>query len=175
MEMFKEIQGFNGVYQVSNYGNIRSFSKYCKNGKILKLEKTSRGYLRISLKRKHYSVYRLVAFHFLPTPSEGLVVNHKDGCKENNSVSNLEWVTQKENVLHSFKNGTSKVFKGTHNACSKKIIKKDMNDKTIEIIKGLREYCKVNNLDRSCIQRVLNGKYKSAYGYKWEIENQQMN
>lgn len=169
MEIFKEIEGFNGVYKISNYGNVMSFSKYSKNGKLLKMEKTNNGYLRVHLKRKHYLIHRLVASYFLEFPKEGMVVNHKDSNKQNNNVSNLEWCTQKENIKHSFDAGRCIRYKGIENTLSKNIVKQNLDNITIEVITGLREYCKSNNLDRRCIQRAINGEYKTAYGYKWAL------
>jgi hypothetical protein len=170
MEIYRDINNFNGIYKVSNYGNVMSFSKYSKNGKILKKEKTNRGYLRVNLSRKKYSIHRLVALYFLGVPKEGMVVNHKDGNKENNCISNLEWVTQKENIKHSFKNGMSKIEKGALNKLSFNILKIDKNtDIVLESIVGIRDYCSLNKFDRRCIQRAINGEYKTAYGYKWAL------
>jgi hypothetical protein len=169
MEIYKDIEGFNGIYKISNYGNVISYSKYNKNGKILLSQKTKQGYLRVHLKRKHYSIHRLVAYCFLENPEGNKVVNHKDGNKQNNHVDNLEWVTQSENILHSFKNGMSKMNKGNDNVFSKNIIKQNIKTLETELIIGLREYCLKNKLDRRCIQRAINGEYKTAYGFKWSL------
>jgi hypothetical protein len=167
MEIFKDIQGFDGVYKISNCGNVMTYSKYSKGGRLLSPEKTRKGYLRVHLKRKHYSIHRLVGIHLIGLPEENMIINHKDGNKENNNILNLEWVTQKENIIHSFENGMSKVAKGSDSKLSKTIFKQNLDGETLEVIKGLKEYCKENNLDRRCVQRAINGEYKTAYGFKW--------
>jgi hypothetical protein len=107
MEIWKDIQNYEGLYQVSNLGSIRS----SKNGKTRK-EKLlkpfySNNYPRVHLykngKRKKKLVHRLVAVAFLGNPlSDELVVNHKNKDTKDATVSNLEWVTVSENNLHSF-------------------------------------------------------------------------
>lgn len=101
-EVWKDIKGYEGLYQVSNFGRVKSLFRYKK---ILKLCKSESGYLCVNLyknkKMKRITVHRLVAENFINKPT--LEVNHKDGNKENNFISNLEWVTTKENIIHRFK------------------------------------------------------------------------
>ena len=115
IEVWKEINGFYGLYAVSNMGRIKSFDRilslngYIKRlkGKILKQQIFRNGYCAVHLSKnnikKMYSVHRLVAQEFIPTPqtSEKLEVNHKDGDKTNNNIDNLEWITHKKNMQHS--------------------------------------------------------------------------
>lgn len=101
IEIYKDIEGYEGKYQITTWGRVYSvdserFIKPCENEK---------GYLRIDLKdargkRKHHKVHRLVANAFIPNYDNKPQVNHKDGNKANNSVTNLEWVTDKENKTH---------------------------------------------------------------------------
>ena len=99
MEQWKPIEGFEGVYEVSSWGNIRNAKE-----EHLKVYKNFKGYLRVDLfkngKRFHKRVNRLVAEAFIPNPDNLPQVNHKDGNKENNSFTNLEWVTDEENKAH---------------------------------------------------------------------------
>lgn len=100
MEIWRDIDEYEN-YQISSWGRV-----YSKNThSIVAQEKTEKGYMRVYLcrdgVRKHYKVHRLVAGEFIPNPLGKPQVNHKDGNKENNSVSNLEWVTNKENCNHA--------------------------------------------------------------------------
>src|SRR5690242_12502708 len=105
MEVWKDIDGFEGIYVVSNYGNIRRKHKNINR----KLGTHSMGYAHVDLwkggKMTNYHVHRLVAFAFIPNPENKPFVNHKDGDKKNNHVENLEWCTPLENMVHARKNG----------------------------------------------------------------------
>lgn len=110
-EVWKDIPGYEGLYQVSNYGNVRSlnYNKQIGNVKELKQKLRSNGYLEVHLskdsKRKYFLVHRLVAEAFLENPYLLPQVNHIDGNKSNNYVSNLEYVTNSENQKHAYDTG----------------------------------------------------------------------
>lgn len=123
-EIFKDIKGFEGYYQVSNLGNVKSLSRKSGNtilrDKILKPRKHTNGYLIVSIgkdyKHKNYSIHRLVASVFINNKEGNPVVNHIDENKENNNVNNLEWCTNKHNANHNNMNmrkwnGRRKKFK----------------------------------------------------------------
>lgn len=102
MEEWKDIIGYGGYYQVSNYGNIKNIH----TNKILIGDTNSLGYKRVTLYtpiKKRFFVHRLVALHFCDGYRESLVVNHIDGNKTNNNSKNLEWVTRSKNDLHAYK------------------------------------------------------------------------
>lgn len=103
-EEWKDIDGYNGDYQISNHGRIMSF-KHKKEGKIRNLGNNTIGYPQVDLWKKnrptHFLVHRLVGFYFLgipdPTSRECFEIDHKDKDRENCRADNLEWVTHKEN------------------------------------------------------------------------------
>lgn len=108
-EIWKDIPGFEGYYQASNLGRIKSLgtiSKYKPKERILKQTKSKSGYMRLHIghagTRKTWFVHRIIAITFIHNPDNKPEVNHIDGDKTNNTVPNLEWCTAKENVRHSF-------------------------------------------------------------------------
>lgn len=112
MEKWLDIKDFEGIYQVSNMGRVRSLDRkvynYIKKGIVLKPSDNGRGYKTVGLsngktKMKHVYIHRLVAFAFIDKVEGKEFINHKDFDKTNNSVSNLEWVTRKENTMHFIK------------------------------------------------------------------------
>lgn len=137
-EIWKEITGYEGYFEVSNLGNFRSkdrIIKYKQNGtrkypgKSLKVELMQDGYSRIVLMKesvkKRYMCHRLVAETFIPNPENKPFVNHIDGNRSNNCVTNLEWCTQSENEIHAV-NVLGKTMKGKTKSKPVKCIENDM-------------------------------------------------
>lgn len=121
METWLPIKDYEKYYAVSNHGNVKSFDRevkrkgsksYLQKGRILKLNVGSSDYLLVSLykdgKAKKKLVHRLVGKHFLEGYKDGLTINHKDGMKNNNHYSNLEWLSQSENTFHAYSSGLHK-------------------------------------------------------------------
>lgn len=113
-EIFKDIKGYEGLYQVSNLGKVKSLPKIRGNGngyiqeeRILKSGINTKGYLKVVLlnnkKRSDKLVSRLVAIAFIPNPENKRTVNHKKGIIIDNRSSELEWATYSENHLHAYK------------------------------------------------------------------------
>lgn len=114
MEVWKDIKGYEGLYKISNTGKIKSYHTRGNHQKVGKEHyitpsKTTTGYYKVELMKEHkrrgYKLHRLIALAFIPNPLNKPYINHIDGNKLNNSLSNLEWCTQKENVNHAYNAG----------------------------------------------------------------------
>ena len=139
-EIWKEVKGYEGSYQVSNFGRVKSCSRIVnrKNNsilpvkeKILKSSLSTKKYPHVALSKKGIlktkKIHRLVAYAFIPNPENKPQVNHLDGIKTNNYVSNLEWCTNYENKKHSLKMGLQ-VFKKGSDIGTSKLKEKDIVD-----------------------------------------------
>lgn len=120
-EAWKEIEGHDGFYEISNYGRVKSWKAGNGSGKrrsepkLLKTVLNNSGYYSV-----HFDfIHRLVAIHFVPNPDNKPEVNHKDGKKANNFYLNLEWCTRSENNIHAFKNKLSTPTRGEISGMSK--------------------------------------------------------
>lgn len=167
-EIWKPVVGYEGLYEVSNKGRVRSLNRkvsnghgfYIKEGRVLAISKTTTGYWKVELKksgekRRSMKVHRLVAFAFIPNSENKPNINHIDGNPLNNNVENLEWCTQSENMLHANKVGLRKKRNG-FNFCKEKIISEYLSEgKTLTYlsrkyktnIKTISNYLKKNNIE----------------------------
>lgn len=170
-EIWKNIDGYDGNYQISNYGNVRSMDRivhgrndYFQNGKILKNANDGRyDFVRISYngKNKTHYIHRLVAEYFIPNNNNYPCVNHKDENKQNNYVDNLEWCTQKYNVNYGERN----------NKISQKLGTKVARIKNGEIDKvyNTQAEAKKDGFLQSQISKCCNGLLKTHRGYEWKF------
>lgn len=188
MEIWRPIIGYEGLYEVSNFGNVRSIdhsantnirfnSKRIIRGRVLKLNLKNNGYYNVDLCREgkisSKSVHRLVAEAFLPNPDCLRVVNHIDGCKTNNHVSNLEWVTYRENHWHAREHSLLENI-GQHNNIPVRCVETGANFKScIEAAQWLMDSHDphIKSYNRPVIARNIRsctkGRTPKAYGYHW--------
>lgn len=187
-EIWKDIKDYEGVYQVSNMGNVRSLDRQSHEtlnikahnltGRLMKACDNSKGYkfLRFCKNGRSYTkyVHRLVAETFIPNPDNKPQVNHKDMIKSNNNVDNLEWMTSSENIIHGLKNGhkRTRLIKkyGAKNHRSKAVGKFDLEHNLLEVYGGTLEAERETGICHvGIIQCCNNEKYrKTAGGFIWE-------
>ncbi|MEK5104348.1 NUMOD4 domain-containing protein [Cytobacillus sp. FSL M8-0252] len=181
MEIWKNVTGFEGLYQVSNIGRVKSLGRYRerKDGllikvkeKVLMVRTDSKGYEKVDLtkggKRKTVLVHRVVAQAFIPNSNNKPQVNHKDGNKKNNKVSNLEWNTISENIKHAHETGliNSSLLKGEENINAKlsemqiRYIRENYIPKDREF--GTRALSKQYGVSQNAISKIVN--YKTWRG-----------
>ena len=170
-EVWIDIVGFIGKYQISNYGRVKSIKRKYAGEKILKLQIDKDGYHRVSLKngKSYYlPVHRLVAQAFIPNPDNLPCVNHKDENKLNNFVwinddgtvdlekSNLEWCTVAYNNTYGSR----------YNLNEKPVLQFDLNGNLINKYKSVSDAARINNYKIQAIQGVCCG-YKSKKNSVW--------
>ena len=164
MEHWKAIAGYEGIYEVSDQGRVKSL--WNGKEKILKPQKNQGGYLRVGLykdgHKKRLLVHRIVAEAFIQNPQGLETVNHKDEVKTNNTVTNLEWMSLKDNLNY-----------GTHNKRIAEALSKQVqmfNKQTGELLAtfpSIMESERVTGINHGNISKCCNGKRKSACGYIW--------
>ena len=160
-EIWKDIKGYNGKYQISNYGNVKN----TKSSRLLK--QRNKKYLEVVLYKncqpKCYKIHRLVAEAFIPNPTNLPIINHKDENKLNNNVDNLEWCDAKYNSNYGKRNELV-----SKNQSKYKIIQKDLSNNIIKIWDNIWDLTHNTKYKKDNISCCCRGKLKTAYGYKWE-------
>lgn len=172
-EIWKDIKEYEGLYQVSNLGNVRSLNyNRQKITKQLRPYKNIRGYWVVSLfknnKQKTKMVHRLVAESFIENIENNIIVNHKDGNKNNNCADNLEWCTPQYNIKEAFRMGLNKPRKGTEHHLSRKVKQYDLDGNFIRKWDCFRDIERELGFKHSNISACCNGKYDKMYGYRWK-------
>lgn len=177
--MIKPIPGYDGLYEVSDTGEVYSLNYEKKIGNKRKLKPfvmKSGGYLAVSLakdrKQKLFKIHRLVAVAFIKNPKNKPQVNHINGVKTDNRVENLEWATNSENVKHSYdvlKRAPTRAARGKENKRSKALIGIDSKG-NVTRFESIGDAARKVGGRIGNISRALNGGAKTSYGYKWLLE-----
>jgi hypothetical protein len=145
VEDWKEIKGFEDIYEISNFGNV----KRVKTQMLLKPRKHTNNYLRVCLckdgTRKDFFIHRLVATAFIDNALNKMDVNHIDGNKTNNNVINLEWATRSENQKHAFATGLNRISEEHKKANAIFNSKQVVDLQTGFFFDSLKEACIVTN------------------------------
>lgn len=183
-EIWKDVSGYYGFYQVSNMGRVRSVDRYVdmKDGRVkfikgqdMKLFLDNRGYCRVPLsknnKLRFLGVHRIVLLAFVPNVMEYPQVNHKNGIKNDNRVDNLEWCTASHNQKHAYDAGL-KVSSymgmcGVLHHRSKPAIQIDFDGNVIRHYESVNMAAIDTGIGAGSIWNCCNGKRKLAGGYKW--------
>lgn len=169
VELWKSISGYEGLYEVSNLGRVKSIPRKNAKGGILHPSTSIWGYYLCGLwkngKCKTFSVHRLVAEAFIPKIEGKDVINHIDCDKKNNCADNLEWTTQKENVRHSVKLGHYE----NSGAENKPVIQSEKQGAFENKFRSISEAARITGIPHQNISKCCNKKLKSAGGYLWRF------
>lgn len=165
-EIWKDIKDYEGLYQVSNLGRVKRIT----TGRVLKPLKHANGYLMVKLSKNSIvytkNIHRLVAQAFIPNPENKPEINHIDENKTNNNVSNLEWMTRKENINHGTR--TERMSKTQ----SIPIITTNIKTGESKEFYGARECARQLGLNHGNITLVLKGRLKQTGGYTFKYKEE---
>ena len=194
-EIWKDVKGYEGLYQVSNYGRVKSMERtvschkfFVKNWKekILKPTLQNNGYYSLPLfregKMKRYSVHRLVALAFVENGNNKKIVDHINGDKKDNRAINLRWVTSKENTNNvntkfNMKNTFDKMNDFSRNMAKENsrkskiraVVQIDDNNKIVGRYDSISEAARVTGYNKNSISTSRQANVR-LYGYKWMYE-----
>jgi predicted transcriptional regulator len=169
-EIWKDIEGYEGLYKISNFGNVKSFRQGTKTGSkteyLLKLTPNIKGYNQVTLYRnpndRHkYLVHRLVAKAFIENPDNFKAVNHKDENPQNNKVDNLEWCTISYNNAY----GTAKI---RHSITSgQRVQQLTINGVLLATYESLQIASEITGIEKHAIKDCCSGHCQTGHGYVW--------
>lgn len=176
MEIWKAVKDYEGSYEVSSFGNVRSldrfvdrgFKKIPVKGRLMTKRLTEKGYYKVDLSKvkngkkshKGFFVHRLVASVFVSNFNGKPHVNHKDGIKINNYPNNLEWVTPSENTIHAYENGLLTRARG-EDSPNAKLTNKQAQEIRDDFRFGIdlkKDFAKKYNINRCTIRKILTNK-----------------
>jgi len=189
METWRDVKDYEGFYQVSNFGNIRSVRREVaspirnnktihRKGKLISVKPRKTGYCNVCLYKygfgKFFPVHRLVAIAFIDNTENKPFINHIDANPSNNKIDNLEWCTQSENIKHAFNLGRKKPPSyfclrqfGKDNPTSVKILQLDKSGNLVREWDCINDVQRALGFSRPNICKCAKNKIKTAYGYIW--------
>lgn len=184
-EIWKPVVGYEGFYEVSNIGRVRSLARIveCNDGRkrkikdrILKGSSYSGGYSGVTLHKdgctKTANIHRIVAEAFVPNPLEKEEVNHKDENPSNNHASNLEWVTHKENLNYGTRQERAR--KAIVEAQGRAVWQLSRDGELVAEYESLSAACNATGTHVPNIVKCAKGIYKTAGGYIWKYKDETM-
>ena len=177
-EEWRDVVGYEGLYQVSNIGLVKSMQTWRgTRERILKEKRADNGYCLVEIykskERKTHLIHRIVAEAFIPNPDNKPEIDHIDGTRDNNKIDNLRWCTRKEN--HNFpiyRKRRSNVMigrTGKSNGKSRAVVCID----TSVVYFGTREAQRMTGVNQGSISAVCRGKLKTAGGFRWQYANKE--
>lgn len=173
-EIWKDIEGFEGYYQVSNIGRVRSLDRVIERkgkparlkGKILS-QVVNCGYLYVGFRKNgdgkyyHHAVHRLVGKAFVSGYKEGYDINHKDNVRSNNNAENLEWCTRSYNIQYM------RDYFPRIDTQKREVIQMDLDGNEIAKYEKMNDAAKATGINVGNIGNVCQGRSKTAGGYRW--------
>ena len=187
-EEWRDIVGYEGCYQVSNLGRVKSLPRhlmyddgraYFYPEKVIKNQRVSTGYRCVTLygvngRRQHY-VHRLVAIAFIPNLNAANDINHIDGCKTNNIASNLEWCSRSENIKHAYDMGLNRVHMDEAIiACSRPVLQYTPRGEFVAEYASASKAAKANGYNQTQISKYCrkeNKRHITYKGYIWRYKD----
>lgn len=187
-EVWKDIPNYEGLYQVSNLGRIKSLKRKVYAGRnrirwqyerILSNNKTNgNGYKIVSLNKngesKNKYIHRLVAEAFIPNPNNYKYINHKDENKANNKINNLEWCTAEYNNTYNNKHIRALETRMKKNIGCRKILQLNENEEIIKEYFSISQASKEMKVSNQAISDCLRGIQKHSAGYKWKYADEEL-
>lgn len=185
MELWKDIEGYEGRYQVSNIGRVKSLGRFVENPihgliwrkeKIMSPARDKGGYRQFTVcksgSQRSLKLHRIVGFLFVnnPDPANLPDINHNDGNKDNNAASNLSWTNDSLNGQHAWDTGLRTKRFGKDHWASKAVVQKDLNGKRLAMYGSIKEAGRQTGIcDKNINSSVLKKKnHATAGGYQWE-------
>lgn len=185
-ESWKDIQGFEGLYQISNFGRVKSlpfwhnnrFGGFMTSEQLINGRIDKKGYRYVALGKKdkvmEFKVHRLVAIHFIPNPYNYPQVNHRDENKTNNHVSNLKWCNNQYNANYGTRTDRIIVARGQKRKVrhpdmrKRKVLQYDLDGNFVRCWECAKDVKKELGIDNGNIGKCCMGKKSKAGGYKWK-------
>lgn len=185
-EIWKDIIGYEGIYQISNLGRVLALPKIVNSSKSIngkritsariKCTRVDRyGYETVKLTDsnsvyKHYTIHRLVALSFIPNPNNYPSINHKDENKLNNTPDNLEWCTVKYNNLYNDRQDKINLLL-TNGLLSKPVIQYSLDGVFVREFPSVNQVCRELNIFKAGVSGCCNNRASTYKGFKWSFKN----